>query len=49
MACEFNTLHTKAVDDGDKMSTRVWKNAPESGQAERGKCHTQHQVFLLFS
>lgn len=47
MACEFTTLHTRGIDDGHRMYTGVWRNAPEGGQAEKRKCHTQDQVILL--
>lgn len=49
MACEFNTLHPKGIDNVDRIYTRVWWNAPEGGQAEKGKWHTQDQEFLLFT
>lgn len=49
MACKFNTLHTKGINDGDRMYTGVGRNAPEGGQAEKRKCHTQNQFFFLLA
>jgi hypothetical protein len=48
MAGEFNIFHTKAVDDGDGMYARVWRNAPESRQAEREKKATPSIKYFYY-